>query len=339
MNIENDTSAPIVASPKAWQKDSHAHTSLAVLILTYNERRHVARALNSVSSFANDVVIVDSFSTDTTVEIALAQGARVLQNPFHNHATQFQWGLDNMGTNCDWILRLDADEVIEPDLAVRIRDELPKLDRDVVGVTLDRKHIFMGRWIRHGGRYPLTLTRIFRRGKGRIEQRWMDEHIIVEGGRTVHFSGGFADHNLNDLTFFTEKHNGYATRESIDVLIRKYHLFPVDKISAKSTSVQAMTKRLIKEHVYNLLPFWIGPAGYFLYRYFIQGGVLDGREGLIYHFLQGFWYRFLVGAKLVELESALGACRSNEERIVALEQLTGYRLRPSPAVGPARRST
>jgi glycosyltransferase involved in cell wall biosynthesis len=301
---------------------------LSVLILTYNEERHVARAIESVSSFAHEVVIIDSFSTDRTVEIAGAYGARVMQNVWQNYAIQFQWGLDHMETESDWILRLDADEVIEPDLAARIRDELPELKPDVVGITLDRKHIFMGRWIRHGGRYPLTLTRIFRRGKGRIEQRWMDEHIVVEGGRIVHFSGGFADRNLNDLTFFTDKHNKYATREAIDVLNRKYDLFPADGLSTKSTNLQAAFKRLVKERIYNILPFWIGPTGYFLYRYFVRGGILDGREGLIYHFLQGFWYRFLVGAKLVELDSAICDCYSTEERIATLELLTGHRLLP-----------
>ena len=115
-------------------------------------------------------------------------------------------------------MRLDADEVIEPDLADEIRNRLPTLDRGVAGVNLKRKHIFMGRWVRHGGRFPLVLLRIWRNGQGRVEQRWMDEHIVVWNGSSVTFAGGFADHNLNNLTFFTDKHNAYATREAIDVL-------------------------------------------------------------------------------------------------------------------------
>ena len=236
--------------------------------------------------------MVDSGSTDDTVAIAEANGARVLHHPWRKYAEQFQWALDNVGTEAEWVMRLDADEVIEADLAARIGEELPRLPADVVGVSLDRRHIFMGRWIRHGGRYPLRLLRIFRRGHGRIEQRWMDEHIIVEGGRTVHLAGGLADHNLNDLSYFIAKHNGYATREAIDVLNQRLGLFGGDAaLGAGSGSRQAERKRWIKERVYNRLPFPVASLGYFLWRYVGQLGFLDGREGLVYHLLQGFWYR------------------------------------------------
>ena len=174
---------------------------LAVVILTHNEAVHLARALDSVRSFAKENFIVDSLSTDATIAIASRHGATVLQNKFVNYAKQFQWGLDNAPITADWVMRLDADEIIETDLADEINRELPKLPPEVVGVNLKRKHIFMDRWVRHGGRCPLLLLRIWRRGQGRIEDRWMDEHIVVWGGRTVTFNGGFADHNLKDLTF------------------------------------------------------------------------------------------------------------------------------------------
>lgn len=300
-------------------------TGLTTIILTYNEELHIGRAISSVASLGGQVIVVDSFSTDRTVEIAAGLGALVLQNPFHNQAQQFQWALDHAPIKGDWILRLDADEVIEPDLAARISAELPALPADVSGVNLKRKHVFMGRFIRHGGRWPLVLLRLFRRGQGRIEQRWMDEHIVVEGGRTVTFEGGFADVNLYDLTFFTDKHNKYATREAVDVLNRRYGLFATDEaLSAKSASLQASVKRGVKEKVYNRLPFWAGPLGYFLYRYVAQLGFLDGREGLIYHFLQGFWYRFLVGAKVVEFDRALAPlpdAAARRERLAALTSL------------------
>ena len=222
---------------------------------------------------------------------------------------------------------MDADEIIEPDLAARIADELPKLDAGVVGINLWRKHIFMGRWIRHGGRYPLVLLRIFRRGQGQIEDRWMDEHILVEGGSTVTFQGGFSDHSLTDLTYFTDKHNKYATREALDVLSKRHGLAgETAGISADSTSRHSAVKRLIKERIYNRLPFWLGPLAYFLYRYFLQLGFLDGKPGLIYHFLQGFWYRFLVGAKLEELEAALAAYPTPQGKKAELARLTGVKL-------------
>lgn len=302
-------------------------TGITVIILTHNEERHIARSLESVASFASEVFIVDSFSTDRTVEIAQALGAVVLTNPWTNYAQQFQWGLDNAPITAEWILRLDADEIIEADLAERIRRELPSLPADVTGINIDRKHIFMDRWIRHGGRYPLTLLRIFRKGKGRIEQRWMDEHIIVESGRTVHFAGGFSDHNLNDLSFFTDKHNKYATREAVDVLNQRHGLFARDvEVTAGSASRQAAFKRFVKERIYNRIPFPVSTLGYFLYRYIFQLGFLDGREGLIYHFLQGYWYRFLVGAKIVELEGAIIHLASAEEKHAELARLTGLKF-------------
>lgn len=302
-------------------------SDIAVVILTYNEAIHIERCLASVKSFATDVFVIDSYSKDGTVRMAEAAGAKVLQHPFKHQADQFQWGLDNIATGAGWIMRLDADEVIEPDLAARIVAELPLLPADVVGVNIDRKHIFMDRWVRHGGRYPLTLLRIFRRGHGRIEQRWMDEHILVEGGRTVHFAGGFADHNLNDLTFFTDKHNKYATREAIDVLNQRLGLFARDvELETDSVSRQAALKRWMKERVYNRIPFTVSSLLYFLFRYIFQLGFLDGREGLIYHFLQGYWYRFLVGAKLMELERGIARMSDKQAIVARIEEMTGHKL-------------
>ena len=302
-------------------------STLAIVILTHNEAGHIGRAIESVSPLSSQVFVVDSGSTDDTASIAAAAGAVVLTHPWTNYAQQFQWALDNAPITADWVMRLDADEIIEPDLAAEIAARLPTLPAEVTGVNLKRKHIFMGRWIRHGGRYPLTLLRIWRRGKARIEQRWMDEHMLLTEGAAVTFDGGFSDHNLNDLTFFTDKHNKYATREAIDVLNQKYDLFPRDEaMDAQSTSGAASGKRWLKEQVYNRLPFWAAPLGYLLYRYIIQLGFLDGREGLIYHGLQGGWYRFLVAAKIVELDRSLAPLTGRAERLEALSRLTGYRL-------------
>jgi glycosyltransferase involved in cell wall biosynthesis len=301
--------------------------SLTVFILTFNEERHIARALESVAPFASQVFVIDCFSTDRTVEIARSLGATVLSNAWINYSKQFHWGLDNALITADWIMRLDADEVIEPELAAEISKKLPSLHADVAGINLKRKHIFLGRWIRHGGRYPLILTRIWRRGQGCIEDRWMDEHVIVKDGRTVLFDAPFSDHNLNDLSFFTGKHNGYATREAIDVLSRRYGLFSEGfALSGNASSRQASVKRFIKEHIYNRLPFPVAALAYFLFRYIGQLGFLDGREGLIYHVLQGYWYRFLVGAKVMEFDRSIRSFATAEEKRAALARLTGLPL-------------
>ncbi|MDA9516557.1 spsA [Bradyrhizobium sp. CCBAU 11430] len=301
--------------------------SLAVIILTFNEELHLARALKGVAGIANEIFVVDSGSTDHTKEIATQYGAKVVEHVFTNYAKQFQWALDNCPITSDWIMRLDADEIIEADLAAEISRNLPNLPNEVVGINLKRKLVFMNRTINYGGRGILVLLRIWRRGQGHIEDRWMDEHMVVQGGTTVTFNGGFADHNLNNLSFFTDKHNRYATREAVDVLNQRFGFMPREEsLSVEASSYQAAIKRFIKEKVYNRIPFEFSAAGYFLYRYFFLLGFLDGKEGLIYHVLQGFWYRFLVGAKLVELTLTIEGMRDSQAIAKELAKQTGLRI-------------
>lgn len=302
-------------------------SKIALIVITFNEEAHIARLLRNARPVVDEIFVIDSGSTDATVQIAIDAGARVMNNLFVNHAKQFQWALDNVNTDCDWIMRLDADEMLGRKLIEEIKMELPRLGRDVVGIYLKRRQIFMGRWIRYGGRYPLTLLRIWRRGHGRIELRWMDEHAVVWGGKTVTLEHDFYDHNLRDLSFFTEKHNGYATREAVARLNDEFNLFPRDDAVVRGASGhQARFKRFFKERVFYRFPFGVGPLCYFTWRYFIQKGFLDGREGLIYHFLQGFWYRFLVDAKTIELRRAISKLRESKEIRAELKRLTHLKL-------------
>lgn len=302
---------------------------LTVVILTFNEAHHISRAIASVRNIAREILVVDSYSTDNTVALATDAGARIVQHRFTSHAAQLQWAVDHGAIATGWTLRLDADEVIEPDLAAAIARTLPTLDATITGVLLNRKHIFMDRWIRHGGRYPLWLLRLWRTGAGRVERRWMDEHVVVDRGRTITLAGGFADANRGDLTFFTAKHNGYATREAVEVLAARYALFDTACHAAPTALTgQARRKRMLKTHVYDRLSLWAGPLGYFLYRYIAQRGFLDGRAGLIYHLLQGFWYRFLVAAKVAEWEGELATCDTRDDRLARLAALSGLPIVP-----------
>jgi glycosyltransferase involved in cell wall biosynthesis len=301
--------------------------SIAVVILTYNESIHLPRALSHIQSFAREIFVIDSGSTDDTVRLAKMGGAVVLEHAFQYQAQQFEWALENAPITSEWVMRLDADEIIEQDLAEEICANLEMLPADITGINLNRKTIFQGKFIRHGGRYPLTMLRIWRHGKGKIEDRWMDEHIYLTEGRAVTFRGGFADHNLFDLTAFTAKHNNYASREALDVLNKRLHLFdPQAALTTKETAKQAKLKRFLKESVYNRIPFEISAFLYFLYRYIFQLGFLDGRRGLVYHVLQGFWFRFLVGAKLRELEHATKQATSEAEMRSEVARLTRQKL-------------
>jgi glycosyltransferase involved in cell wall biosynthesis len=309
---------------------------LSVIILTHNEAIHIERAIRSVAPIATNVFVVDSLSTDQTAALAQALGATVVQHKFVNHAHQFQWALDNLSINTEWIMRLDADEVLTPELIDEIRRTLPLLAPEISGANLRRRHIFLGRWIKHGGRYPLKLLRIWRKGSAKVEQRWMDEHMVLLHGRAVTFRHDFSDYSLNDLSAFTDKHNRYATREAVDRLNQEFGLFASDAaVAAGASNSQARLKRLVKQHLYNRLPLLTGPLFYFLWRYIAQAGFLDGRAGLIYHVMQGFWYRFLVEAKVLELRRVVSNLRTPAEMRAELARLTGLAIeRPARDVRP-----
>ena|ERR1700730_7171558 len=272
---------------------------LAIIILTKDEELHIERCIRSVGAIAAEIFVVDSFSADCTVEKARSAGATVEQHPFVNYSSQFQWALDHLPITSKWIMRLDADELIEPALANEIASKLPILSGDITGVFLPRRLIFLGKPLLFGGRGKIFLLRIFRRGCARIENRWMDEHIMLFGGKAVVFKHTFVDHNLKPLKMFVDKHNHYATKEAIDFFTEE-----VEGAGQKLeglASVRIRMKRLIKMKVFYRLPIGLGPLAYFLYRYVILFGFLDGKTGLIYHVLQGLWYRFLVQAKIREM--------------------------------------
>ena len=305
-----------------------ATTDISVIILTHNEQAHIARAIASVQAIAQAIFVVDSGSDDNTVAIAQSMGAQVISHPFTTQARQFNWALDTLPIRSRWILRLDADEIIESDLAQKIIEMLPALDDTITGIEFARKHIFMGRWIRHGGRYPLWILRLFRNGYGRSEDRLMDEHIALTAGKTIRFQGGFSDVNLCDLTHFTAKHNNYATREAISILIKRHALTDAQVLprSIHTVTGGAAKRRWSRIQLYDRLPFALGPLMYFIYRYVFKAGFLDGMEGVIYHGLQGFWYRFLVDAKVVYWDRMLRRLEDRDAKLAQLEELTGHQL-------------
>lgn len=297
--------------------------SLSVVILTKNEERHIARALLSVSQIADRSVVVDSGSRDRTVELAERASAKVLKNQWLNYATQFNWALDQLPDDTEWVLRLDADEIVTPELAAQIRETLPTLGAETKGIYLSRRMHFLGRPIRWGGVFPIRVLRLFRYGEGRCENRWMDEHILVEGA-TVDLSGEIIDDNLNSLTWWTEKHNAYASREVVDLLNLEYRFMAHETIADISGNQQAGVKRWLKERIYSRLPGGLRAFVYFFYRYIVRLGFMDGREGTAFHVLQGFWYRYLVDMKLQETKDYMRIQKVSVE--VAIRDVLGIDL-------------
>jgi glycosyltransferase involved in cell wall biosynthesis len=296
---------------------------LTAIILTLNEARHLARCLESVKSVGASALIVDSFSTDDTLRIAESYGARVVQHPFVNHALQFNWALSQLETTVEWVLRIDADEYLTPELVSEIRDQLPTLSQKICGVYFSRRMTFQGRLIRYGGIFPIRVMRLFRNGFGECENRWMDEHIKVVG-KTVHFQGEIIDDNLNSLSLWIDKHNRYASREAVELLNLKYRFMPNDSGASLGIASQAGAKRWIKEMIYARLPGGFRAFFYFFYRYVVRFGFLDGSAGTAFHFLQGFWYRYLVDAKIAEVKRYLieNHCEPRE----AIDRVLGIKL-------------
>lgn len=276
-------------------------SSISVLILTHNEEKNIEKCLRSVLPLTHSIYIVDSGSNDRTVAIARDLGAEVVRRDWTSYAEQFNWGLDHFDFGSEWILRMDADEELTPELVDALKKFLTMPPAEVSGIYIRRRVYFLGRWIRHGGYYPTWLLRVFRKGVGRCEALWMDEHIVLEQGQAIHLPRDIIDYNNKDLTFWTDKHNKYASREVLDVLARQEGTRSQGLLNASFAGSQAETRRWAKDNVYGRSPLFLRAFLYFCYRYFIRLGFLDGREGLIFHFLQGFWYRFLVDAKLYEL--------------------------------------
>ena len=280
---------------------------ITVIILAFNEALHIARCLTRIAPLVERMVVIDSFSTDGTVETANSLGAEVLQHKWKNYSDQFQWGLDNARPTTAWVMRLDSDEYIEPGAQDELRHLLPALPQDVTGITLKLKVIFREKWIRHGRYYSTVLLRLWRNGIGQIEQRWMDEHVVLSHGTTVQLKGGdLVDHNLNDIGWWITKHNRYATRHMVDFINREYPLFHED-VRIDETAAAARRKRFLKNSVYGRAPIYVRAVLFYLYRYFFRLGFLDGKQGFVFHFMHGFWMYMLMDAKIDEARMFIAA--------------------------------
>lgn len=297
-------------------------SNLTVIILTYNESAHIKRCIESVKDIALKIVIVDSFSVDNTVEIAKSLGAEIYQNIFVNQSIQMNWALDNIPIDTDFIMRIDADEYIDDELKQNISIKLPLLPQSVTGVYLNRYIKFMGDILLHGGMSSYWILRIWRNGFGRCEQRWMDEHIILSGGDTTKANGKLIDDNLNNLSWWSHKHVDYSTREAIDILSRERDASN-NQLNGKWFGSKAERTRFFKK-IYNKTPLFVRPFFYFFYRYFMMLGFLDGVQGFLWCILQGFWYRFMVDAKVYEIKKT--AKELNIDVVKVIKDKYGYEV-------------
>lgn len=290
--------------------DEHLHeadptalsTRLTVIVMTYNEAIHIERCLINASNVCDNLLVVDSFSTDGTPEIAKAFGARVIQHPWTTHADQLNWILDNAQIDSQWVMRLDADEIMDGVLLANLRAQLDTAPPEVGAFEVNRRIVFMGRVIRHGGVSPMWVTRVWRSGFARCESRRMDEHMVVQG-RISRALGSITDDNRHSLTWWTEKHNRYASQEAAELIIGEFYgRGPGQASPDAGLNRQAKAKRWVKSNVYARLPLGFRAWLFFTYRVVLRRGVLDGSEGFAFHTLQGLWYRLLVDYKVLEVQ-------------------------------------
>jgi len=293
---------------------------LVAVILTKNESIHLARCLTKMRTLTKDILVVDSFSSDNTVQIAERHGARVLQRDWTSYANQFNWALEQLAADIEWVIRVDADEYLSPELVADIRSRLPELGPEINGGRMRRRIIFQGRTIRFGGFCKHPLLRLVRNGCGQAEDIWMDEHI-VGANSSILFDGEIIDHNLRSLTSWIEKHNRYSSLEALDILNSKHRFLDCGMRTMLAPRLWPLgsdaSTRWLKKNIYLRMPRKVRALLLFLYRYVLRLGFLDGRAGRQFHVLQAFWYRYLVDSKLEEVE-----CRIREQ---PMDVVTGIR--------------
>ena len=275
------------------------------IILTYNEEIHIRRCLENVNRFSRKVYVIDCFSTVKPKQIAEELGAEVISHKWPgNLAEQFNWALDNLNIETGWILRLDADEYLMPELIEELKEKLPNMDEGVSALSLSLARAFCGKVLHHGIVNGIKIIRIFRTGKARYEKRLMDEHLSVMAGDTMELKHQFVDDNRMSIGMFTDKHNGYASREAALLLDAEYHL--TDTSNMPKDHGEEVEKKRAQKARYAKMPLFWRAFGYSVYRYIFKLGFLDGKEGFLWDFLQGWWYRTLVDAKVYEVKKACG---------------------------------
>ena len=280
---------------------------LAVVILTYNEELNLPACLDSLDGLDCEVIVVDSGSTDRTVSIARERGARVLSHPFESHVKQWHWSLENVPSQAPWLFGLDADQRLTPDL----REELVNLFSDgearlegIDGFYVKRRQVFRGHWIRHGGYYPKYLLKLFRSRAVYLDDKDLMDHHFYVLGRVAKLRSDLVEANLkeDEIGFWIDKHNRYAVLHAREELIKR--TAGARRPIQPSLIGDPDQRTLFLKLVWYRLPLYVRPLLYFVYRYLFRLGFLDGKQGFIFHVLQGFWYRLLVDINIDQMRGA-----------------------------------
>jgi glycosyltransferase involved in cell wall biosynthesis len=287
-------------------------SNISIIIPTKNESIHIERAVQSALQLTPNVFIVDSYSTDGTIELAEKLGAKVFQYAWtesSNFSKKINWAIQNLPIQTDWVIRLDADEYFMDNCIANLETQLAKVPENVNGITLIRRLHFMGKWMKHSGEYPKFSMRILRVGKATMEDRWLDEHIDIKNGSYINFPYDIVDDPKRSIADWINKHNTYSTKEAIELIHQEINLFKRANFNLDKEAI----KKKKQKNIYTKLPKYWRAFFFFLYRYFIKLGFLDGKEGFLWNFLQCWWYRTLADVKVEEIIMHSGY---NQENII-----------------------
>jgi glycosyltransferase involved in cell wall biosynthesis len=276
-------------SPSA--REVHGSGSVSVLILTLNEEINIADCIESCR-WCDDIVVFDSLSTDKTREISLRNGARVIERSFDNYAAQRNAALTAVSYRHPWVLMVDADERVPPELAAEIQAAVANPDGAEVMFRMRRKDFLFGRWLKRSSGYPTWFGRLLRLGHVHFERDFNEESIAQ--GSVGYLKEHFVHYPFNKgVSFWLERHNRYSTMEAIaKTAMRSEPLHPL-RLFSSDPSIRRRTLKLLAYR----LPF--RPLMVFLYLYVIRRGVLDGRAGFYFSRMRAI-YEFFIDVKMME---------------------------------------
>ncbi|YAF94772.1 MAG: glycosyltransferase family 2 protein [Nodularia sp. CChRGM 3473] len=267
---------------------------LSIYILTYNEELDIAACIES-AMLSDDIIVVDSCSSDRTVEIASRYPVRTVQHAFESHGRQRTWMLESIAPKYEWIYILEADERMTPELFAECIQATQ--NSDYIGYYVAERVMFMNRWIRYSTQYPRYQLRLFRHGKVWFTDYGHTEREVCEGA-TSFLKETYPHYTCSKgLSRWIEKHNRYSTDEAKETLyqIEQGNVNWRDLFVGKT---EVERRRALKDLSLRLPA---RPFLRFLYMYFILGGCLDGRAGMAWCTLQAF-YEYLILLKVWEMK-------------------------------------
>ncbi len=273
---------------------------IAVVIISYNEEPNLAYALQSVTGWAQQVFVVDSFSADATVAIAHQNGAQVHQHAFETVGQQRNWALDNLPIDDGWVLFLDADEYLSEELKQEIRDVAMNSDASAAAYVTAIQFMYLGRWLRHGDLYR-NVIRMVRKGCGRyIDTEAFHEKLVIDGpvGKLRSY---IVHDDHHSVCHWVEKQMPRIVIDARMAVERSTSAHPGTRADSSSpVTIEGGRNRWFRQKVARV-PGPLRPFAQFFYRYIVRGGFLDGWQGFLYHFLLQFWYPLMVEAVATEL--------------------------------------